>query len=653
MADNFPLTPGSGRSAATDQVTHSGDSADVQLVRPVLTTGAEGSKTVVDLTGDNTNGLDVDVTRVGGDVTVVQPTAANLNVRVENVTGTVSLPTGAATAAKQPALGTAGTASADVITVQGVASMTPLQVSDGGGTLTVDGTVAATQSGAWTVTGSGGTFPVTDSGGSLTVDAPVGTPAFVRLSDGSAAITTLPVSLASVPSHAVTNAGTFAVQVTSLPASTNTVEVVGDAAENAAVAGNPVLTGGRYDSSPRTLGNGDVGAVALNASGQMLVEIAAGAGSGGTAAADGATFTRNTTSVTPAGAVVESSAPTLNNGDVAGLSQDTAGNLRVRVDAGGIAGAVVDSVAGATDEGVLAVLVRDDALATLTPADGDYTQGRTNARGALWVALDSTAAQNVTVAAALPAGTNNIGDVDVLTLPNVTLAAGTNTNEVVGDAAIDAAIAGNPVLIGGRASTATPSAMSADNDAQALWLTREGAAVTVGAILDDAVFTPGTSRVQPVGFTADESSTDSVDEGDIGAARITLDRKQIVTPYVHAAAGGATPYYNLDVDESEDAVKASAGKVFWLHAMNLSNAKRYLKLYNDTTANVTVGTTTPVLSLPIPTMADTNGCGFTINFGDIGVQFTAAITIAATTGFADNDTGAPGANEIIVNLGYA
>ena len=41
------------------------------------------------------------------------------------------LPTGAATAAKQPALGTAGTASADVISVQGIASGTPLRVDLG------------------------------------------------------------------------------------------------------------------------------------------------------------------------------------------------------------------------------------------------------------------------------------------------------------------------------------------------------------------------------------------------------------------------------------------------------------------------------------------------------------------------------------------
>lgn len=42
---------------------------------------------------------------------------------------TCALPTGAATAAKQPALGTAGTPSADVISVQGVASGTTLPVT--------------------------------------------------------------------------------------------------------------------------------------------------------------------------------------------------------------------------------------------------------------------------------------------------------------------------------------------------------------------------------------------------------------------------------------------------------------------------------------------------------------------------------------------
>lgn len=65
----------------------------------------------------------------------------------------------------------------------------------------------------------------------------------------------------------------------------------------------------------------------------------------------------------------------------------------------------------------------------------------------------------VDVVGALPAGTNNIGDVDVLTLPNVTLAAGTNTNEVVGDAAHGAAVAGNPVLVGLEGRSTAPTAV--------------------------------------------------------------------------------------------------------------------------------------------------------------------------------------------------
>lgn len=65
---------------------------------------------------------------------LVAQLAATLNVsatqsgtwNITNVSGTVSLPTGASTSAKQPALGTAGTPSSDVLTIQGASSMTPV-----------------------------------------------------------------------------------------------------------------------------------------------------------------------------------------------------------------------------------------------------------------------------------------------------------------------------------------------------------------------------------------------------------------------------------------------------------------------------------------------------------------------------------------------
>ena len=72
------------------------------------------------------------------------------------------------------------------------------------------------------------------------------------------------------------------VDIVSLPASTNTIEVVGDVAENQNASGNPVLVGGRYDSpgddnaSLRTLGDTDVGALALDPTGAVYVREALG-----------------------------------------------------------------------------------------------------------------------------------------------------------------------------------------------------------------------------------------------------------------------------------------------------------------------------------------------------------------------------------------
>ena len=61
----------------------------------------------------------------GASVTATQGGTWNLN----NISGAISLPTGAATAAKQPALGVSGAPSADVITVQGASNMAALQMA--------------------------------------------------------------------------------------------------------------------------------------------------------------------------------------------------------------------------------------------------------------------------------------------------------------------------------------------------------------------------------------------------------------------------------------------------------------------------------------------------------------------------------------------
>lgn len=108
---------------------------------------------------------------VSGTITVNQGTqgiaawpvlaAQTGNWDVRNITGTVTLPTGAATAAKQPSLGVAGTPSSNVITVQGVTSMTPFKTDGSDFTQPVSGTVTANAgTGTFTVDASGHTVPV-------------------------------------------------------------------------------------------------------------------------------------------------------------------------------------------------------------------------------------------------------------------------------------------------------------------------------------------------------------------------------------------------------------------------------------------------------------------------------------------------------------
>lgn len=95
-------------------------------------------------------------------------------------------------------------------------------------------------------------------------------------------------------------------------------------------------------------------------------------------------------------------------------------------------------------------------------------------------------------------------------------------------------------------------------------------------------------------------------------------------------------------------VKASAGQIGFIYAVNLNAAVRYLKLYNKA-SSPTVGTDTPVATLPIP--ASTTGAGFMMAIPG-GMNFATGIGYATTTGVADADTGAVAANEIILLLGY-
>lgn len=109
MADNrdtqsaTPATLASGNKIALYEIaTFSGDSN--ALAAPAVLTvvsGAEGSRALTEMTGDGTNGLDVDVTRVQGTVTVTGP-LTDTQIRASALpvsAASLPLPTGASTEA--------------------------------------------------------------------------------------------------------------------------------------------------------------------------------------------------------------------------------------------------------------------------------------------------------------------------------------------------------------------------------------------------------------------------------------------------------------------------------------------------------------------------------------------------------------------------
>lgn len=139
---------------------------------------------------------------------------------------------------------------------------------------------------------------------------------------------------------------------------------------------------------------------------------------------------------------------------------------------------------------------------------------------------------------------------------------------------------------------------------------------------------------------------DGTNAGDVSLAN------PLPTTPVGIATNGLTTFRSLDLDESEEEVKGSAGTVYGMWVTNTATTTRFLKFYDATAASVTVGTTTPMVTVGVPgnTSDDISGV---FNTGGMGIKFATAISVAATTAAADADTGAPSAGDVIVNIFYA
>lgn len=203
---------------ADQQHTIIDSSATIAVTGPLTDTQLRASAVPVSLASVPTHAVTLTSTTLTGTSAI---SAASL-----------PLPSGASTSAKQPALGTAGAASADVLTVQGIASMTALKVDGsavtqpvsgtltcnaGSGTLAVSGPLTDTQLRANAVPISASSLPLPSGAATAAKQPALGTAgsasADVLSVQGVASMTALkvdgsavtqPISAAALPTHGVT-----------------------------------------------------------------------------------------------------------------------------------------------------------------------------------------------------------------------------------------------------------------------------------------------------------------------------------------------------------------------------------------------------------------------------------------------------------------
>lgn len=318
------------------------------------------------------------------------------------------------------------------------------------------------------------------------------------------------------------------------------------------------------------------------------------------------------------GGSVTTAAPTYTTGQISPLSLDTAGALRVTGGGGGTE-YVVDAAAPAAPTGTASLMERDDVLSALTEIEGDWTNMRANANGALWVkndgtmTVDGSAVTQPVSAASLPLPTG-AATAALQTQPGVDIGDVT-INNAAGAAAVNVQDGGNSLTVDGSVSVT--------------------GTVTVGS---HAVTNAGTFATQSA-----QSGTWTVQPGN------TANTTPWLVSQTPATTGGLTMRKTTSAATTNaTSVKASAGQVYAIQAFNVNAAVRYLKLYNKASAP-TVGTDTPVKTLAIP--GNTAGAGFVASWPS-GLAFGTGIAFALTTEATDAGTTGVAVNEITVNIDY-
>jgi hypothetical protein len=131
----------------------------------------------------------------------------------------------------------------------------------------------------------------------------------------------------------------------------------------------------------------------------------------------------------------------------------------------------------------------------------------------------------------------------------------------------------------------------------------------------------------------------------------TLDAS--MTAVKNALTAGMSIFKTIDLDENPEEITSNApATLYFMAVFNMTTSPLFLKVYLKTGGSVAVGATVPDMTFVIPANANASGAGFILPIPAAGIYSVQGITVACTTGVADNNTGAPATNACILVAGY-
>lgn len=385
---------------------------------------------------------------------------------------------------------------------------------------------------------------------------------------------TLPVSLASVPSHAVTNAGTFVVQengaaLTSLQLIDDPVATLGTTTYTEAATKGNVLGCVRRDANTTMVDTtNEIAPCAVDANGSLKVAIISGAGSGGTAMADDAAFTVATTNITPAGGTYKS-----------------------------VRDAVDDN-----DGGAFAMTQKRAVYSSLETPNADSVMDET---------LDTVKVSNATAA--------NLNAAVV----------GTKTNNNAAPGATN--VGSLPCVANATAPTWTEAnQVSCSSDlhgsTRVTMLDASGTAIPVSDGGSGAA-TSNTTRTIVATDSPDVTSLQLIDNAVSG-------NNFNVLPQAATSGGASTFYAPSAASNNSTNVKASAGQVYTISAVNTTATLYFLRMYNLASAPTCSSATGFIETIPIP--ASTTGAGLVRDVA-VGQAYSTGVGFCLTGGGSSTD----------------